>query len=221
MNPANAPSIECDMLHPALTVSDVNAAVTFYTSKLGFKPGFTWGDPPTIAGVDIGTVSIHLCQGTPSPAGCAVHLVVGDVDELHELHRRNGVTISGPLTDRSWGLREYEVLDLHGYRLRFGQHIPETEPKLVIERVDVPVRLERRLAAVLTDLAAHNRMTIGECLEETLLHTFESVDGGGIAGPHTQKTIDYIQTLKAKHGLDYDCHASYRFLEAAAPDKPS
>jgi hypothetical protein len=28
-------------------------------------------------------------------------------------------------------------------------------------------------------------MTLGETLEETLLHTFEQVPGGGVASPHT------------------------------------
>ncbi|MGH9410904.1 MAG: hypothetical protein ACRD1V_15790 [Vicinamibacterales bacterium] len=39
------------------------------------------------------------------------------------------------------------------------------------------------------------------------LHTNEGV------GPHTQTTVHYIQELKKKHGIDYDCHASYRFVE--------
>jgi len=32
-------------------------------------------------------------------------------------------------------------------------------PQIKIERVDVPVRLEKRLAALLQDLAKHKRMT--------------------------------------------------------------
>ena len=76
-----------------------------------------------------------------------------------------------------------------------------------IERVDVPVRLEKRLAALLQDLAEHKRMTVNSCLEEKILHTNEGV------GPHTKTTLRYIEELKKKHGIDYDCHASYRFVE--------
>ncbi|HET7872643.1 MAG TPA: hypothetical protein VFL42_09040, partial [Terriglobales bacterium] len=80
-------------------------------------------------------------------------------------------------------------------------------PPVKIHRVDVPVRLEKRLAALLKDLANHKRMSVISCLEEMLLHTNEGV------GPHTETTLRYIQELKEKHGIDYDCHASYRFVE--------
>jgi hypothetical protein len=55
-------------------------------------------------------------------------------------------------------------------------------------------------------------MSLTGCLEEILLHTCEPL-GDGIASPHTQRTIRHIQELKRKHGIDYDCHASYRFIE--------
>ena len=51
------PLVECDQVHPVLVVSDIAAAVDFYTKKLGFKLAFTWGgDPPTYAGVNLGKV---------------------------------------------------------------------------------------------------------------------------------------------------------------------
>jgi hypothetical protein len=80
-------------------------------------------------------------------------------------------------------------------------------PAVEIERVDVPVRLEKRLAALLEDLAAHKRMSVSSCLEETLLHTLEGVE------PHTKRDLRHIEELKRKHGIDYDTHASYRFVE--------
>ena len=90
--------------------------------------------------------------------------------------------------------------------------MPDREPALPIERVDVPVRLEKRLAALLADLAERKGMTVGECLEETLLHTFEPF-GGGVASPHTRTQHRYIRQLKREHGIDYDAHACYRFVE--------
>ena len=82
----------------------------------------------------------------------------------------------------------------------------------MIERVDVPVRLEKRLAALLTDLATYKHMTLSSCLEEILLHTNEPL-GGGVASPHTKAQLRHIQELKKKHGIDYDSHGSYRFVE--------
>jgi hypothetical protein len=138
--------------------------------------------------------------------------VVGNADELHAFHRASGVEVDVPPADRPYGLRDYSIRDLNGYRLTFGHNIYNTGEPLEIERVDVPVRLEKRLAAALQDLAQHKRMSLTSCLEETLLHTFEPL-GDGVASPHTQGDLRYIQELKRKHGIDYDSHASYRFVE--------
>ena len=202
------PIVECEETFAGLAVSDVSAAVEFYTTQLGFKLGFTWGGPPpTFAGVKLGKVEVFLQKGTPDPKGCCVYFHVGDADALYEFHRSKGVEVAQEIADREYGMRDYVVRDVNGYCLSFGHHILNAGPPIKVERVDVPVRLERRLAALLQDLAKHKRMNINSCLEEMLLHTNEGV------GPHTQTTIHYIQELKKKHGIDYDCHASYRFVE--------
>jgi catechol 2,3-dioxygenase-like lactoylglutathione lyase family enzyme len=206
------PSVDCEQQHPSLVVSDIRTATEYYTKKLGFGLSFTWGDPPTMAGVTLDRVQIFLEQGSPNPQGIQVYFVVGDADELLEFHRANGVEVVEPADDREYGMRDYAVRDLHGYRLSFGHPIFNVGPKIEIERVDVPVRLEKRLAAALVDLAAHKRMSLTSCLEETLLHTFEPL-GDGVASPHTQSQLRYIQELKKKHGIDYDSHGSYRFVE--------
>jgi catechol 2,3-dioxygenase-like lactoylglutathione lyase family enzyme len=208
----DVPQVECERQHPSLFVSDVPAAVEFYTGKLAFRLGFTWGTPPTMAGVNLGQVQVFLEQGTPVPQGCALYFVVDDADALFEFQRANGVEVVVPPDDRDYGLRDYSVRDLHGYRLTFGHHLLNAGPPLPIERVDVPVRLEKRLAALLRDLAAHKRMSVDSCLEEILLHTCEPL-GDGVASPHTKSQLRVIQELKKKHGIDYDSHASYRFVE--------
>jgi catechol 2,3-dioxygenase-like lactoylglutathione lyase family enzyme len=212
MTTRGAPQVECERQHPVLPVPDIVAAVDFYTTRLGFTPGFTWGDPPTYAGVNLGSVQVFLQEGTPGPAGCSVCFVVGDADALCAWQRAKGVEVLVPPGDRAYGLRDYTVQDLNGYRLSFGHYIYNMGPAIEIERVDVPVRLERRLAGVLRDLAAHKRMSLSSCLEETLLHTFEPL-GDGVASPHTRADLRHIQQLKAQHGIDYDSHASYRFTE--------
>jgi len=209
---SRVPDVECERHHPSLQVSDVLAAVDFYTTKLGFTVGFTWGEPPVIAGVNLDKVQMFLEKGTPSPEGCAVYFVVGNADELFEFQRANGVEVVEPPGDRPYALRDYRVRDLHGYELGFGHHLLNAGPPVEIERVDVPLRLEKRLAALLVDLAAHKRMSVTSCLEEILLHTNEPL-GDGVASPHTGATLRHIQELKKKHGIDYDCHASYRFVE--------
>ena len=204
--------IECEQLHPGLAVPDVLAAVDFYTSRLGFTRGFTWGEPPSIAGVNLGRVQVFLQQGTPTPKGASISFIVGDADALYEFHRSRGVEIIAEIDDREYGIRDYGIRDLNGYHLSFGHHLMSAGPPLPIERVNVAVRLEKRLAALLHDLAAYKRMSVSSCLEEILLHTNEPL-GDGVASPHTRQQLAHIQELKKKHGIDYDSHASYRFVE--------
>jgi len=201
------PFVECEQVHAGLAVTDIPAAVDFYRQKLGFTLAFTWGDPPAFAGVTLDKVQVFLQKGTPDPKGCSVYFLVGDADQLYAFHRANGVEVAQEIGDREYAIRDYVVRDLDGYHLSFGHHLFNAGPAIKIERVDVPVRLEKRLAALLQDLATHKRMSVNSCLEEMLLHTNEGV------GPHTQTTVHYIQELKKKHGIDYDSHASYRFVE--------
>jgi catechol 2,3-dioxygenase-like lactoylglutathione lyase family enzyme len=139
-HPERAPIVECTQHHPGLWVPDIPAAVDFYTKKLGFKPGFAWGDPPELAGVNLGGVSIHLALGepAPNPKGCAVYFVIGDADELYEFHRANGVEIARPPEDRPYELRDYTIRDPHGYELGFGHRIYNTGNQVKIERVGRP-----------------------------------------------------------------------------------
>jgi hypothetical protein len=131
------------------------------------------------AGLNLGKVGIFLKKAAPAPNAGAVFFTVGDADALYEFHRANGVEVVEEIGDREFGMRDYVVKDLYGYRLIFGHNIYNVGPKIRIERVDVPVRLEKRLAGLLKDLAEHKRMSVDSCLEEMLLHTNEGV------GSHT------------------------------------
>jgi catechol 2,3-dioxygenase-like lactoylglutathione lyase family enzyme len=201
------PVVECEKMHVTLPVSNLAAAIEFYVTKLGFRLGFLWGEPAFFAGIALGDVEIFLKEDTPAPNAGAVVFMVGDADALYEFHRANGVEVVEEIDDREYGIRDYAVKDMYGYRLVFGRPNYSFGPKIRIERVPVPVRLEKRLAGLLQDLAEHKRMTVESCLEEILLHTNEGVE------PHTKSTLRYIEELKKKHGIDYDSHGSYRFVE--------
>ena len=205
-NTPTKPKIECERTHPGLAVRDVAAAVGYYVSRLGFELGFTWGDE--FAGVNLGDVQIFLQKGEPSPTGVSISFVVSDADELYDYHVQNGVTVAEPIADRDYGLRDYGVYDLDGYNLAFGHYIYSIGEPIDIEREDVPLRLERRLAALMRELAQYKRMSFDSCMEETLLHALDGV------GPHTASQLRHIQGLKQKHGIDYDSHGSYPFREA-------
>ncbi len=208
-----APKIHGQWVHPVLQVTNLQETIDFYTQKLGFTVGFRYGEPPTTAGLNLGEAQILAAESPNASPPCHIYFVLQGLNALYEYQRNAGVTITEEPADKPWGLREYTVEDPWGNTIGFGQHVPSKEPKLQIERRDVPVRLESRLASLLEDLAAYKHMTVSECLEEIILHSFEKTAKGATASPHTSETFDLLEELKAKHGIDYETHASYRFYE--------
>lgn len=204
-------------LTPILYVRDFAEAMDYYTKKLLFRKLWDWGDPPGFGAVALGKVEIFFCLEGQGRPGTWLSIFMEEIDTYHEKLLQTGAEILQPPRDMPWGMREMEVRDPNQHVIRFGHGIPSREPKLEIERVDFSARIEKRLAALLDDLARHKNMTRGEMLEETFLHTFETVPRDGVASPHTERTLAHIQQLRKKHGIDYETHASYRFLERNPP----
>jgi len=207
------PKISAECLTPILYVRDFAEAMKYYTETLLFEKLWDWGEPPTFGAARLDRVEIFFClrgQGNP---GTWLSIFVDDVDDYYDRIKRLGADVTFGPEDEPWGVREIHVRDPNQHVIRFGHGIPMREPKMAIERVSFEARMEKRLAALAHDLAQHKNMTVGEMLEETLLHTFEELPTGGVASPHTQKTLAHIRELKQKYGIDYDCHASYRFVE--------
>jgi hypothetical protein len=209
----NGAKISAECLTPILYVRDFAEAMNYYTGKLLFERLWDWGSPPSFGAVRLGKVEIFFCLGDQGHPGTWLSIFVDDVDDYFERITRLGAeVIEGP-KDFPWGCREVQVRDPNQHVIRFSQGIPMREPKMEIERVPFEARIETRLAALMSDLARHKNMTVGEMLEEMALHSFEKLSGGGVASPHTERTLSYIQELRKKHGIDYDCHANYRFVE--------
>jgi hypothetical protein len=187
--------------------------MNYYTEKLLFERLWQWGDPPSFGAVRLGKVQIFFCLKEQGHPGMWLSIFLDDVDDYCErINRLGAKVIHGP-QDEPWGVREIHVEDPNQHVIRFGHGIPMREPKLQIERVPVETRIEKRLAGLMEDLAKHKGMTVGEMLEEMLLHSFEKVPCDGVASPHAERTFSEIHVLKQKHGIDYDTHASYRFVE--------
>lgn len=91
-----------------------------------------------------------------------------------------------------------------------------------VERVQLGVRMEKRMVKVLKGLAEFNGVTLGQLLEKIVLHSFEPVpgeEGEMAASPHAKKSLAAIADLKRIYGMDYDTHATYQFQENTAnPD---
>ena len=211
MNSGDAISAPC--LTPILSVRDFREATQYYTRKLFFDLLWDWGKPPSFGCVRLDKVEIFFCLKAQGRPGMWLSIFMDDVDRYFERITKAGAEVIYGPKNEPWGCREIHVRDPNQHVIRFSQGIPAREPKLPIERVPLKARLEKRLAALLTDLARHKNMTVGETIEETVLHTFEKMPAGGVASPHTETTLSHIQALKKKHGINYDTHASYRFVE--------
>jgi uncharacterized glyoxalase superfamily protein PhnB len=116
-------NVTVEQYHAVIAVADLVKAVEFYSAKLGFVHAFNWGDPPTMAGVNLGKTQIFLQPGAPAPKACSLYYVVDDADALYEFHRANGVTIVQEPGEREWDFRDYTVEDQDGYRLTFGHRL--------------------------------------------------------------------------------------------------
>ena len=87
----------------------------------------------------------------------------------------------------------------------------EQTEKVPVERVQLGVRMEKRMVKVLKAVAEHQDMTLGELLEDMVLHEFEG------ACAFLPKTLEVIKGFKQLYGMDYDVHTNYRFVEKNTP----
>src|SRR3954453_4195897 len=91
---------------PIFPVADVVATVRYYREVLGFREGWTWGNPPDFGGVRWGKVGamFALQSGSDAKVGGQWHsFFVEEIDALHNFHVRNGAAIYSALEAKPWG----------------------------------------------------------------------------------------------------------------------
>jgi len=86
--------------------------------------------------------------------------------------------------------------------------------KLVVERVQTGVRMEKRILKVLKGFAEYRDMTLGDLLEGIVLHAFDG------KCPFGAESLKRIKELKKFYGLDLDSRASHRLIESRANRSP-
>src|SRR5262249_20272625 len=155
-----------------LYVSDFERSALYFTKSLGFTKLWDWGDPPGFGAVRRDKIEIFLCRGGQGNPGTWMEIFVDDVDELYAEIAANGAVVPVPPRDEPWRMREMQVECPDGHILRFGTGLP-TAPERIVERRNLPVRMESRLASVLEDLATATGRNVGQLLEEIVLHSFE------------------------------------------------
>lgn len=82
--------------------------------------------------------------------------------------------------------------------------------RILVERVQTGVRMEKRILKVLKAFAEYHDLTLGDLLEGIVLHAF---DGKTSFGP---ESLRRIKELKKFYGLDLDSKASHRLTESQA-----
>jgi hypothetical protein len=84
------------------------------------------------------------------------------------------------------------------------------DPKLLVERVQTGVRMEKRLLKILKTFAEYHDMTLGDLLEGIVLHAFDG------KMPFSPASLERIQELKRFYDFDLDSGTSHRLKEIKA-----
>jgi hypothetical protein len=84
---------------------------------------------------------------------------------------------------------------------------PEEHTVVEVERVQIGVRMEKRMLKVLKALAEYHDISLADLLEGIVLHAFENIP------PFNEETLRRIAQLKDVYGMDYGASASHHFKE--------
>ena len=123
------------MISPIFNVQDVDASVTFYTEKLGFKHSFSLPGPDgrnAFAFVSLGdAINIGLnLDDNVGAQGVDFMLYVPEgstVDALYDDIQGRSVPIAVDIDTRYWGDRTFSVRDPDNYLLTFAQTVQQTD----------------------------------------------------------------------------------------------
>jgi uncharacterized glyoxalase superfamily protein PhnB len=108
-----------------LHVNDMPRALAFYRDQLGFTVSFSWQDPPRYVCLRLDEAAIHLNSYVPPEGPSHVAIFCKGIDALYAQLMARGVSITEPIGDRPYGMRDFAITDPDGHRLAFGQGTSE------------------------------------------------------------------------------------------------
>jgi hypothetical protein len=114
-------------VNPKLPMRDINLTKNYYLNQLRFEEFGDYGDY-LIVGKD--KIEIHFFQFNglnPNENYGQVYIRTNNIDKLYEQLLENNVAIhpNGKLETKSWGQREFSLLDPDNNLLTFGQSLGE------------------------------------------------------------------------------------------------
>ena len=130
---------------PILPVADIPATLAYYRDVLGADNDWQWGDPPVHAGCMIGSAELQFSLDPDLCANCrglSMFLNVVNIDQHYADRQKAGAAIVSELESKPWGVKEYNVEDCNGVRLRFAEGGFSEDRRSKLEGVNV---LRRRL----------------------------------------------------------------------------
>lgn len=86
-----------------------------------------------------------------------------------------------------------------------------------VERVQLGVRIEKRMMKVLKGLAEYYDVSLGTLIEGVVLHAFEGRDGKSCPSPFSADAFRVVSDLKKVYGMAYSAHDNFRFVERDVP----
>jgi catechol 2,3-dioxygenase-like lactoylglutathione lyase family enzyme len=114
-----APELQLEKIMPSLPLSDVPAGVAYYRDVLGFKVNYAQDDIGVMYRDD---VTILLISRTAKHTGIgSCYIYIRNADALHAELTAKGANVQGEPVSHPWGLRDFEVHDLEGNQITFGQ----------------------------------------------------------------------------------------------------
>ena len=120
------------VISPLLAVRNMKETIEFYKNSLGFSLGMCFPDANNPEYADLSRDGMVLMVipaedhgiGTEEKLGIGVYLYMaidGDIDEYYEELKKKGVKIAIDIKDEPYGVRDFTVEDVDGYKLVFNQ----------------------------------------------------------------------------------------------------
>jgi uncharacterized glyoxalase superfamily protein PhnB len=119
-------------ISPTLAVRNMKQTIQFYRDSLGFKIGMAFPDADNPEYADLskdGMVLMFIPAknvgiGSKQKLGTGVNLYMqidGDINEYYRELKNKGVRIVVDIKDEPYGIRDFTVEDINGYKLTFNQ----------------------------------------------------------------------------------------------------
>jgi uncharacterized glyoxalase superfamily protein PhnB len=119
-------------ISPTLAARNMKQTIQFYRDSLGFKMGMTFPDADKPEYADLskdGMVLMFIPAknvgiGSKQKLGTGVNLYMqidGDINEYYRELKNKGVNVVVDIKDEPYGIRDFTVEDINGYKLTFNQ----------------------------------------------------------------------------------------------------